>query len=203
MMQFCAAASNTRLEILWIAVSETRANFRFPWRLTAATVAIPHDSILKIESPMQRAAVAVSLAGLASLLLAKLRKRRSGAAVESNPEDRSARKLRVLFWVQYVRGIGHLRRASVIAQHCALQGLDVTLASGGPPLPKDVIDDMCGVNLRSVCAECSALTAIHNQGAAVRLDHVCTASANTHRGTAFCSFFQAKVGSGRKDLAAA
>ena len=41
----------------------------------------------------------------------------------------------VLFHVQHLLGIGHLKRADILAEGMAAQGLDVTVALGGPPLP--------------------------------------------------------------------
>lgn len=41
---------------------------------------------------------------------------------------------RVFFWVQHLLGIGHLRRASLLAAAMAESGLDVLLVSGGPPV---------------------------------------------------------------------
>src|SRR5262245_10349481 len=41
----------------------------------------------------------------------------------------------VLFYVQHLLGIGHLRRALRIADALAQEGIGVTLASGGEPLP--------------------------------------------------------------------
>lgn len=41
---------------------------------------------------------------------------------------------RVLFWVQHLLGIGHLRRAAVLARAMADEGLDVLLVSGGLPV---------------------------------------------------------------------
>ena len=41
----------------------------------------------------------------------------------------------VLFWVQHLLGSGHLRRALAVAEAVAARGMDVTLASGGPPMP--------------------------------------------------------------------
>jgi predicted glycosyltransferase len=41
--------------------------------------------------------------------------------------------VRVLFWVQNLLGTGHLRRAAILAQAMAREGLEVTLANGGPP----------------------------------------------------------------------
>jgi predicted glycosyltransferase len=51
--------------------------------------------------------------------------------------------MRVLFWVQHLLGTGHLSRALTIARALAGRGLEVTVASGGPPLawlPADAID---------------------------------------------------------------
>jgi predicted glycosyltransferase len=41
----------------------------------------------------------------------------------------------VLFWVQHLLGSGHLKRAAILAQAIASQGLRVVVASGGPPAP--------------------------------------------------------------------
>ena len=43
--------------------------------------------------------------------------------------------MRVLFWVQQLLGSGHLKRAATLARAMADQGLEVTLAAGGMPLP--------------------------------------------------------------------
>jgi predicted glycosyltransferase len=45
-------------------------------------------------------------------------------------------KARVFFYVQHLLGIGHLKRAVILARAMTAQGLDVTLASGGPPVPE-------------------------------------------------------------------
>ena len=42
--------------------------------------------------------------------------------------------LRAFFYVQHLLGIGHLKRAVTLARAMAAAGLDVTLASGGPPV---------------------------------------------------------------------
>ena len=42
---------------------------------------------------------------------------------------------RVLFFVQHLRGIGHLKRAAVIARTLARAGIEVDIISGGPPVP--------------------------------------------------------------------
>ena len=41
---------------------------------------------------------------------------------------------RILFWVQHLLGIGHLRRAAALAAAMAASNLDVLLVSGGPPV---------------------------------------------------------------------
>ena len=38
---------------------------------------------------------------------------------------------RVLFYVQHLLGIGHLKRAATRARACAAAGLEVTVVSGG------------------------------------------------------------------------
>jgi predicted glycosyltransferase len=41
----------------------------------------------------------------------------------------------VFLYVQHLLGIGHLKRAATLARALAAAGLEVTLASGGPPVP--------------------------------------------------------------------
>lgn len=41
----------------------------------------------------------------------------------------------VLFWVQHLLGIGHLKRTATLARALARSGFDVTVASGGFPVP--------------------------------------------------------------------
>ncbi len=41
----------------------------------------------------------------------------------------------VLFYVQHLLGIGHLARASLVAEALAASGFDVTLVTGGCPVP--------------------------------------------------------------------
>jgi predicted glycosyltransferase len=43
---------------------------------------------------------------------------------------------RVLFYVQHLLGIGHLKRAEILAEAIAAAGLDVTVAYGGRPIPE-------------------------------------------------------------------
>lgn len=42
----------------------------------------------------------------------------------------------VFIYVQHLLGIGHLKRAALLARAIAAQGLEVTLASGGAPVPR-------------------------------------------------------------------
>ena len=42
---------------------------------------------------------------------------------------------RVLFYVQHLLGVGHLKRAATISRAAAASGLEVTLVSGGNPVP--------------------------------------------------------------------
>ena len=46
----------------------------------------------------------------------------------------ASRRPRVLFYVQHLLGVGHLKRAAILAEAMAASGLDVTVALGGPPL---------------------------------------------------------------------
>src|SRR4051812_39139744 len=41
---------------------------------------------------------------------------------------------RVLFYVQHLLGVGHLKRAELLAQAMTSTGLEVIIALGGPPL---------------------------------------------------------------------
>jgi predicted glycosyltransferase len=43
---------------------------------------------------------------------------------------------RVLFYVQHLLGIGHLKRAALLAEEMAAMGLDITVANGGRPFPE-------------------------------------------------------------------
>jgi len=45
-------------------------------------------------------------------------------------------KRRIFFYVQHLLGIGHLKRAVTLARAMAAAGMDVTLASGGLPVPE-------------------------------------------------------------------
>ena len=45
---------------------------------------------------------------------------------------------RIFFHVQHLLGIGHIRRAAVLARTLAASGFDVLLVSGGAPLPLDL-----------------------------------------------------------------
>ena len=47
---------------------------------------------------------------------------------------------RAFVYVQHLLGIGHLKRAVTLARAMAAAGLDVTLASGGPPVPDLALD---------------------------------------------------------------
>lgn len=45
-------------------------------------------------------------------------------------------KKRVLFYVQHLLGVGHLKRAAALTRRMAKAGLDVTVAYGGRPVPE-------------------------------------------------------------------
>lgn len=59
---------------------------------------------------------------------------------------------RVLFYVQSLLGIGHLKRASLIARALGAAGLDVTVVLGGEPAPGVLFDGCSRVLLPSVRA---------------------------------------------------
>ena len=42
--------------------------------------------------------------------------------------------MKVLFYVQHLLGIGHLKRAGTLARAMAVRGLEVTIVSGGEPV---------------------------------------------------------------------
>jgi predicted glycosyltransferase len=70
--------------------------------------------------------------------------------------------MRVLFWVQHLLGTGHLRRALTLAEAMAARGLEVTLASGGPPLALDLPERVALVQLPPLRAADEAFSAIWN-----------------------------------------
>src|SRR6202008_2610578 len=49
-----------------------------------------------------------------------------------------AMSARVFFYVQHLLGIGHLRRAAVLARTLVAGGFDVLLVSGGAPVSLDI-----------------------------------------------------------------
>jgi len=57
---------------------------------------------------------------------------------------------RVLFYVQHLLGIGHIRRASLIVKAMSAAGLEVTLVSGGEPLETMDIGDARLIQLAPV-----------------------------------------------------
>ncbi|WP_337267171.1 glycosyltransferase family protein [Oryzifoliimicrobium ureilyticus] len=59
---------------------------------------------------------------------------------------------RVLFYVQHLLGIGHIARASRVANALAKQGFDVTVVTGGLPVPGFPGDKICTVALPPVVA---------------------------------------------------
>ncbi len=58
----------------------------------------------------------------------------------------------VLFWVQHLLGVGHLRRAAVLARAFRRAGMEVTLVSGGMPEPGIDLDGGTLVQLPPVRA---------------------------------------------------
>jgi predicted glycosyltransferase len=60
----------------------------------------------------------------------------------NNPAQR-----RVLLYVQHLLGIGHLQRTAILARACAAAGLEVTLVSGGMPVPDLPLGDARFVQL--------------------------------------------------------
>jgi len=61
--------------------------------------------------------------------------------------------VKVFFHVQHLLGIGHLKRAAVLARALAAAGFDVTLASGGLPVPGVVPPQVKLVQLPPLAAE--------------------------------------------------
>ena len=58
--------------------------------------------------------------------------------------------MRVLFWVQQLLGSGHLKRAGTLARAMADEGLEVTLAAGGPPMASLLAGDIEVVQLPAI-----------------------------------------------------
>jgi len=56
---------------------------------------------------------------------------------------------RILFYVQHLLGIGHVKRAAAIARAMSDAGMDVTVVSGGPPVP---LADFGGAAVRQLPA---------------------------------------------------
>jgi predicted glycosyltransferase len=54
---------------------------------------------------------------------------------------------KLLFWVQHLLGIGHLRRAETLSHHLLQAGFEVTLVSGGMALPHRRVPDDAFVQL--------------------------------------------------------
>ncbi len=71
---------------------------------------------------------------------------------------------RVLFHVQHLLGIGHLRRAAALAKSCAEHGLDVTLASGGAAIDHLDTGGAALVQLPSLRAADSGFTRLLDEG---------------------------------------
>lgn len=79
------------------------------------------------------------------------------AALKANPEVRSTqgtfpRARRVLVYVQHLLGTGHLRRAALLGDALTRCGMDVTLVSGGMPVPGLVANVAQFVQLPPVAA---------------------------------------------------
>ncbi len=67
---------------------------------------------------------------------------------------------RVLFYVQHLLGVGHLKRASLIARAMAESGLGVTVVLGGPEVPGVDFDGCARVLLPSARATDETFTAL-------------------------------------------
>jgi len=75
---------------------------------------------------------------------------------------------RVFFYVQHLLGIGHLKRAATLARALAVEGLQVTLASGGPKVPGLRLDGVRLVQLPPAsAADLSFRTLLDENGRAV------------------------------------
>lgn len=61
--------------------------------------------------------------------------------------------LRVFVYVQHLLGIGHLKRAATLARALAAEGMQVTLASGGPAVPGIAPEGVRVVQLPAASAE--------------------------------------------------
>ena len=72
---------------------------------------------------------------------------------------------RAFFWVQYLLGVGHLQRALRIAEALVADGMDVTLACGGPPSPLPRDSRIRFVQLPPVRARDASFTLVDETGA--------------------------------------
>ncbi|MEH6648396.1 MAG: glycosyltransferase [Motiliproteus sp.] len=70
--------------------------------------------------------------------------------------------LRVLFYVQHLLGIGHVKRASLLVQGWLAAGLDVTVVSGGEPVPQFRFDGARLLQLAPVKARDANFSALVN-----------------------------------------
>ena len=61
-----------------------------------------------------------------------------------HPAGARAHEARVLFHVQHLLGVGHLRRAEILAAAMAADGLDVTVALGGRPVAGSAVPRRAG-----------------------------------------------------------
>lgn len=68
--------------------------------------------------------------------------------------------LRVLFYVQHLLGIGHVKRASLLVQGWLAAGLDVTVVSGGEPVPQFGFDGARLLQLPPVKARDASFSAL-------------------------------------------
>jgi predicted glycosyltransferase len=67
---------------------------------------------------------------------------------------------RVLFYVQHLLGVGHLKRASLLARAMAAAGLDVSVVLGGPEVPDVGFDDCARFPLPPVRAADETFTVL-------------------------------------------
>src|SRR6202007_957034 len=58
-----------------------------------------------------------------------------GTGKERSGRPRSVMTQRVLFYVQHLLGIGHLRRAAALSRALVAAGAEVAFVSGGEPVP--------------------------------------------------------------------
>lgn len=74
--------------------------------------------------------------------------------------------MRVLFHVQHLLGVGHLRRGELITRAMAARGIEVTVALGGHPVPQMPFADAAVIQLPPVAIEGADFKVLYDEAGA-------------------------------------